>query len=262
MEAIRSNAPPTDSLPAEPDPGAGSGGARLLTSRLASTLAPPNATNPGPPESDRTRQSRPARAFFSIALVAAIIWLAAVVGALTLMEGHANQPGPSGTIPAHWPRESLIPLDARRPTLIFFAHPRCPCTRASLGELELLLARCQGQVSAHVVFIRPAGTSEDWAQTDLWREAAAIPGVSIHSDSAGVETRRFHSETSGQTVLYDPEGRLLFEGGITLSRGHSGDNPGRSALVALLERQVSDRTNTPVFGCSLVDPESRTGGVE
>src|SRR5882724_1733252 len=115
-----------------------------------------------------------------------------------------------------------------------FAHPRCPCTRATLGELELVMARCEGLLNAHVVFIRPDSTTEDWPRTGLWRRAAAIRGVTVHSDDAGLEARRFGVETSGHTLLYDRRGHLLFQGGITAARGHSGDNPGRSALVALL----------------------------
>ena len=70
-------------------------------------------------------------------------------------------------------------------------------------------------------------------------------------DDNGVEARRFHAVTSGQTALYDIEGRLLFSGGITGSRGHSGDNAGRSAIVSLLNTGDAERTETSVFGCPL-----------
>jgi hypothetical protein len=52
-------------------------------------------------------------------------------------------------------------------------------------------------------------------------------------------------------LLYDTAGRLLFSGGITAARGHSGDNAGREAIVALLAGAPTDRTQTPVFGCKL-----------
>jgi len=136
-----------------------------------------------------------------------------------------------------------------------FAHPRCPCTRASIGELESLLARCAGQVSAHIVFLKPAGVDEHWLKTDLWRRAAAIPGVTVHTDDGGVEARRFRSETSGNVLLYDQTGRLLFQGGITMSRGHAGDNPGRNAIIALLQHEKPQQSRTPVFGCSLFETE-------
>jgi hypothetical protein len=58
-------------------------------------------------------------------------------------------------------------------------------------------------------------------------------------------------------MLYDGNGRLLFSGGITGARGHSGDNAGRSTVLSLLSRDTVDRAETPVFGCSLFDPEAR-----
>ena len=42
------------------------------------------------------------------------------------------------------------------------------------------------------------------------------------------------SKTSGQVVVYDAKGALLFSGGITAARGHMGDNAGRDRITALL----------------------------
>ena len=190
-------------------------------------------------------------------LTLAAAWLAVVVGVMALLINYSNSPGSVGATPDRWPAGSRIAFDAGQPNLILFAHPRCPCTRATLGELELLMARCQGRLSAQVWFIKPAGTTGDWTSTDLWRTAAAIPGVTVHCDDAVAEARRFGAETSGQTLLYDQGGLLLFRGGITISRGHSGDNPGRSALRALLEEKLSNKIQTPVFGCSLSETACR-----
>jgi hypothetical protein len=73
----------------------------------------------------------------------------------------------------------------------------------------------------------------------------------VLSDVDGAEARRFGAETSGHTFLFDSAGRLLFNGGITESRGHSGDNAGESAIVSLVNDRVSTRAETFVFGCSL-----------
>jgi hypothetical protein len=142
-----------------------------------------------------------------------------------------------------------------------FAHPHCPCTRASLGELERLMAQVPGRLSAHVVFLKPPGTAADWEKTDLWGKAARIPGVSVGADNAGREARRFNAETSGQTLLYDQAGKLRFQGGITLSRGHAGDNPGRSAIEELLREERSNQVKTPVFGCALFEAQCEKGDV-
>jgi len=135
-------------------------------------------------------------------------------------------------------------------------HPQCPCSRASIGELALLMAQSQGRLKAYVLFLKPAGFSDDWEKTDLWQSAAGIPGVKPLVDYDGMEARRFHAKTSGQTVLYDAEGRLLFSGGITAARGHAGDNAGRSAIVSLVNAKVADKAETPVFGCPLFDENS------
>ena len=186
-----------------------------------------------------------------VATLATAFWLLAVGAAMAALGAYSNRAGSSGAPPARWPDESQLGLAPDRPTLVVIAHPRCPCTRATLGELELLLAQSRGRLSARVLFIQPPGTTDDWVQTDLWRKASQLAGVTVHRDIAGVEARRFHARTSGHVLLYDRNGRLGFEGGITASRGHAGDNPGRSAILALLDGQLSGQVRTPVFGCPL-----------
>ncbi|MBW8781162.1 MAG: RedB protein [Verrucomicrobia bacterium] len=192
---------------------------------------------------------------FLITAVAGALWLGLIVAVMVGLLKYSNLPGRAGVPPASWPGGSVIVRDEGRPTLILFAHPHCPCTQATLGELEQLLARCGSRVRTQVWFIKPAGVTDAWMDTDLWRKAAAIPGVTVHRDETGREARRFQVETSGQALLYDRDGRLLFAGGITLARGHAGDNPGRSALTALLENTLSGKIKTPVFGCSLFEAE-------
>ena len=132
-----------------------------------------------------------------------------------------------------------------------------------MGELAILMAHCQGLVNARVVFFRPSGSHEDWTHSDLWQAAAAIPGVTVQADEDGREARLFHAETSGHTALYDARGQLIFDGGITASRGHSGDNDGREAIMALLHGKTTERAQTPVYGCLILKPESKsTDGVK
>ena len=183
--------------------------------------------------------------------ISALGWATAVGGGLLLVLKYENTAGTAGHTPPRWPAHFQLTYDTKRPTLVMFAHPQCPCTRASIGELARLMTQCQGQLTAHVFVLRPTGFSQDWAQTDLWRSATAIPGVDVRYDDGGVEARRFGAETSGYVVLYDSTGRLIFHGGITGARGHAGDNAGRSAMVALLRHQTVGSSETPVFGCSL-----------
>jgi hypothetical protein len=198
----------------------------------------------------------PRRKRSRILAAGAIAWLVFVFVGLWLLSGYENRPGVSAAPPSQWPTESRIPRVQNEATLVILAHPHCPCTRASIGELASIMAHSQGRLSAYVLFVRPVGVPDDWEITDLWQAASQIPGVHVIQDSDGLEAHRFHAATSGQAILYDPLGHLLFTGGITASRGHSGDNAGRSAIVSLVNAQEAERTETSVFGCPLFDPQS------
>ena len=191
-------------------------------------------------------------------IAAVALWLVAVGLGMAALLNYSNTPSHDGLAPAHWPAQSTIPRVAAQATLVMFAHPRCACTRASVGELAVLMAHCQQLVSAHVVFFRPRGSAGDWAHSDLWRAAEVIPGVTVQADEDGQEARLFHADTSGHTVLYDAQGHLVFNGGITIARGHSGDNAGRDAIMAFLQTKATDHAQTPVFGCPILDSTSRT----
>jgi len=84
------------------------------------------------------------------------------------------------------------------------------------------------------------------------RRAAAIPGVNVVADPAGREAQLFHASTSGRTLVYSAEGDLLFDGGITASRGHVGENPGATAVGLLLTQNLNIRAAAPVYGCPIL----------
>jgi hypothetical protein len=174
---------------------------------------------------------------------------------LTMLASYANQPGQPASPPARWPESSRLERTPGQATLVMLLHPGCPCSRASVEELDRLMARCHGLVAVHLLFFKPRDFAEGWEKTDLWQRAAAIPGVHLWPDDDGVEAARFGAATSGQAIVYDANDALRFSGGITPSRGHSGDNPGRDAVVALLTASPGrSPDHTPVFGCSLRDP--------
>jgi hypothetical protein len=106
-------------------------------------------------------------------------------------------------------------------------------------------------VEATVLFYAPSTMPSGWTKTDLRESAAAIPGVRVLDDLDGSTARRFGVHTSGQTLLYDVSRHLVFNGGITASRGHSGDNDGRDAISRLLHGETPRSRGTPVFGCAL-----------
>ncbi|HZP81161.1 MAG TPA: hypothetical protein VFB21_05965 [Chthonomonadaceae bacterium] len=180
-----------------------------------------------------------------------IAWCGVCVAGVWAAERYANTPGASARADSRWPAGSGLTREPGKAALVMFVHPHCPCSRASIGELSRLMAHSGERLQASVLFLRPSGFAPGWERTDLWRSAAAIPGVRALADPNGREARRFQAVTSGQTFLYDAQGRLLFSGGITTSRGHAGDNAGQAAILSLLATGRAPTRTAPVFGCRL-----------
>jgi len=196
-------------------------------------------------------------------IVLCIFWLMAVGAGFAVMLDYQYAGGRSGLPPGHWPKGTSIALDPSRDTLIMFAHPKCPCTRASIEELNRVMARCHDKVATHVLFFRPCAFPRDWTRSGLWQSAAAVPGVEVEEDADGAEARRFCAQTSGYVLLYSCRGQLLFHGGITGGRGHGGDNAGERAVVGLITGGGGAAFQTPVYGCSLLgacDSSTETSG--
>ena len=160
--------------------------------------------------------------------------------------------------PAHWPAASRIPRTEGQPTLVVFAHPRCPCTAATFDELDAVIATAGSGTRVSVLFFTPADAGEDWTEAPSVSQAAAIAGVNVIADGSAREARLFNALTSGRTLLYDPNGELLFDGGITGSRGHTGENAGAATLAALLAHETSARATAPVFGCPILQRPSQS----
>ena len=185
-----------------------------------------------------------------------VLWLGGVTVGSLAMARYALTPGESLEPPARWPAGTEVPRVEGRPTLVMLAHPMCPCTRASIGELSLVMAKARGRLDAFVLFLKPEGTGQEWEEGELWRSASAIPGVTALRDAGGVQSERFGAVTSGHVLFYDAGGALRFQGGITSARGHAGDNAGRAAVEALLAESppVAERTAHAVYGCELANP--------
>jgi hypothetical protein len=186
-------------------------------------------------------------------VLAALAWVVLVGAGLAAFHTYELTPGQPGDPEAAWPAGCGIDPEPGRATLVMLAHPRCPCTRAGLDELARIVACSRSAVSVHVLFYRPRAGDGGWKTTDLWRRAAAIPGVHLHDDPDGDEAGRFGATTSGSVRLFDADGRLLFDGGITRARGRTGSSPGGDAVIALLSGQKTATSRLPVFGCPIRD---------
>jgi hypothetical protein len=182
-------------------------------------------------------------------------WGAAVCGGFLTLWSYQAAPGPIAAAPESWPGSSRLARPADRPVLVVALHPQCPCSRATIAELSRLLAHTAAPPAVHLLFVAPPDVSDAWVRSTLWDVAADIPGVRVVRDD-GTEARRFGARVSGQVLVYDGAGRLQFNGGITATRGHEGDNAGRTAIRALLAGQPH-RASTFVFGCLLFDGDGR-----
>lgn len=201
-------------------------------------------------EPDATRKGNRKRCSFKLVGLA-VVWGCLLIVGFGFLWEHLMSPGNAGQPPAHWPAGSSIRRNTTGTTLILFAHPRCPCVRATLGELARVLTHRQDNVAVHVMFLVPAGVSARWEETAICRNAEALPGVNVLTDVNGAEANRFQVETSGHVLMYDAEGALCFSGGITSGRGHEGDSDGGASLSELLKGTATQTPETPVFGCPL-----------
>jgi hypothetical protein len=190
------------------------------------------------------------------------LWMGSIVVGMAVLMDYSSQPGIAAAAPTAWPADTRLTRDPDRPTLVMLAHPRCDCSKASVSELAELLARARHRPRVYVVFVKPGGAAAEWEQTSLWKSAAAIPGVTVLRDDLGVEARRFHVQTSGQVLLYDAHGALIYAGGTTAARGKTGDNFGRAAILAALDEGHPHSPSSPVYGCSLFGPADQAAAPE
>lgn len=190
--------------------------------------------------------------------LAVTLWSIVMLLGFWAFHAYSNTAGGVGSVPNQLPVAATNQLASNRHRLILVAHPRCPCTSATLDELAALLEINQIPVAVEVWFVRPQGAPVGWENTSLWHAASAIPGVSVFCDEYGDMARTLGAVTSGQALLYNPDGKLLFKGGITRARGQGGDNPGRQAILDQLSGK-STNPQSPVFGCPLMTPNACIG---
>lgn len=175
---------------------------------------------------------------------------AVIVGGFVFLWDYENRPGEPGRPPALWPASAAaLQREPGAPTLVMAVHPHCACSKASVAELGELLSRERGRLKAHLLFLKPAGASEDWSRGELWKAARALPGVEARLDEDGRLAGAFGLATSGHALVYGADGRLAFSGGVTGARGHRGDSAGRQAVAAIARGETPERRSTFVFGC-------------
>ena len=182
--------------------------------------------------------------------LALVVWALACTIGLGALGAYAASPGEADVVPSRWPIASALCLDRTRATLVAFVHPECACSRASLDELQRVIERARGRVAPIVLVADVGGT--DAAGSELAERARRIAPVAIDD---GREAALFGARTSGHVVLYGPDGRLRFHGGVTIARGHVGESAATRALATAIDGVVPAPISAEVFGCGLGDEE-------
>lgn len=177
--------------------------------------------------------------------LAVAVWLSAVAGGLWAWERHDATPGAAG--------DAIAPPAAPgRWTLTVFAHPKCPCARATLIELAEL-APAVPELVVRVRIVVPPDPGLGWERGEAWAAAGRVAGADVAADPGGAEARRCGAETSGHAVLTGPDGAVAFRGGLTPGRGRPGPGAGRRAVVDWVSGRAGAPA-APVFGCELFAP--------
>lgn len=187
----------------------------------------------------------------------ALLWLAVPAvgfGVLLQHQYTAGDRGPGAAALSDFVALGVVPGD--RATVVVAIHPRCPCANTTLEELRGVLDHAGEGVRTTALFVLPAAAPEGFERGEAWDRCATLPGVERRTireaDASGLGPR-----TSGHVLAFGPRGDLLFDGGITLGRGHAGDNDGRRALAAALAEGRADAARFDVFGCGLFDRPDR-----
>jgi hypothetical protein len=191
-----------------------------------------------------------------IILIAA--WLGLIAAGFGAMASYAAKPGAVGDVPQTWPEDApaSMTLDPEQPTLVLAVHPRCPCTRATINELERALAKAPALPTTYALIFEPAPNDpvhqdESFARTHIANRLAKLPAVTLIPDPGAEIATRFGALTSGHTLVYTPDADLAFSGGLTPTRAHEGPNTGSASLIELFNARKSLASEAPVFGCPL-----------
>lgn len=190
-----------------------------------------------------------------VALVcgAGLLWIAAGVGGTAYIFVYESRPAAAAEVAQAWPAAAGLARNETGFSLVIAVHPKCSCTRASVAELNELMLAWGGQVQTIALVIQPFEVADPWSETSVTARLREIPHVTVVRDLGGASSAAFGARSSGQTLLYDAAGQLVFAGGITAFRGHEGPSIGGETLKQIVAGQPAPTRDTQVFGCSLKD---------
>ncbi|MEM7478928.1 MAG: hypothetical protein AAF483_28430 [Planctomycetota bacterium] len=179
------------------------------------------------------------------------LWLAIVLSGLAGVTVYSTAIGRTGKVPEHWPETESIETLPGEGRLLVFLHPKCPCSRATVRELQRILVDKDTPRTEAIIYIPKQASTADqsWFRTDLIVSASKVS--TVRWDVDGALAKEFGALTSGHTLLFDAQGKRVFSGGVTSGRGHEGESPGKLALMEILSGSKKSG-EYPVFGCPIV----------
>ena len=186
-----------------------------------------------------------------LAIIACSLWCAALVSGFALVHAQMSTPGDARPAPSAWPEDTSLSLDSDAPTILLFAHPRCPCTRATIRQL----ATTPPDVRDSLTLVLSGPRLRTYENQPLATLANELLEAEIALDPTGAEARRFGAHTSGHIVVYSPSGQLLFSGGITPGRGHEGPTDALTAFTRALRDAEASTHPSLVYGCPIFSPD-------
>ena len=183
-------------------------------------------------------------------IAAAVAWAGTIAMAFEAIRRFESTPGLPASAPRAWPAATIVPRTPGTWSLVMLVHPHCSCSRASVQELAEIVEKAPRAVQTTVLVYRPREMAAGWERTNVYDAATRVRRARVLIDDDGAEARNFGGFTSGQTFLYDGDGRLRFAGGVTSLRGHAGLNRGRVDVIRIASQRSGDGSH-PVFGCAI-----------
>ena len=187
--------------------------------------------------------------FSSIFILIGII----VSGSVKILD-YSNRPGESGDVPERILKLNELEnaLSPSAPTLLLFLHPHCPCTKATIKNLDSVLNTSPDTVNFYAVAFCPLDETEQWVQSPIMNTLIEDLDAKVIIDHGSEISSAFGIKCSGHILLYSDRGELQFDGGITSSRGHEGYCLPQNDLQKILSNDAEQPVHWPVFGCPLV----------
>jgi hypothetical protein len=194
---------------------------------------------------------------FSQKVVFPVLWLLSALAAFSYINRYSTRPGAVGELP---PRSEIqrILSNNDQTSIILFVHPKCVCSDATVDELKDLLSQFEKkqQPQVYVQFYYPADKTPEWAkESDLYKKLSLFKDWHLRLDQAGGQAFAWGAMTSGYAIMVNKQGNVIFNGGLTVTRGHRGENIGKSGLKKAISFYSELSPDTPLqgptFGCSL-----------